>query len=130
MTIIASFQQAALTDAPASSAITAASGWVSDLIFGSLATSIAVIAIAWVGFAMLSGRIEVRRGLAVILGCFILFGARDIAQGIQSTGVSPAGQVAGNVPPPPVFSAPPKRGSNSNNGFDPYAGASVPAPEN
>jgi len=36
---------------------------------------VAVIAVASVGFLMLTGRINWRYGAVVILGCFILFGA-------------------------------------------------------
>jgi type IV secretion system protein VirB2 len=43
-----------------------------------------VIAIACVGFLMLSGRINWRHGAVVILGCFIMFGAASIVAGIQS----------------------------------------------
>jgi type IV secretion system protein VirB2 len=44
-----------------------------------------VIAVASVGFLMLTGRINWRYGAVVILGCFILFGAASIVAGIQST---------------------------------------------
>jgi type IV secretion system protein VirB2 len=46
---------------------------------------VAVIAVASVGFLMLTGRINWRYGATVILGCFILFGAASIVGGIQST---------------------------------------------
>ena len=75
MMVTATIHLANLTDPPPTSAITSATSWASDLLFGPLATAIAVIAIAWIGFAMLSGRIDLRRGLCVILGCFLLFGA-------------------------------------------------------
>jgi type IV secretory pathway VirB2 component (pilin) len=43
-----------------------------------------VIAVAVVGFMMLTGRIEWRRGLTVVIGCFIIFGAVAIVSGIRS----------------------------------------------
>ena len=46
---------------------------------------VAVIAVASVGFLMLTGRINWRYGATVIVGCFILFGAASIVAGIQST---------------------------------------------
>jgi type IV secretion system protein VirB2 len=46
---------------------------------------VAVIAVAMVGFMMLTGRMNWRFGATVILGCFILFGAASIVAGIQST---------------------------------------------
>jgi type IV secretion system protein VirB2 len=52
---------------------------------GNVATAVAVIAVAMVGFMMLTGRMNWRFGATVILGCFILFGAASIVAGIQST---------------------------------------------
>jgi len=52
---------------------------------GTVATVAAVIAIACVGFMMLTGRINWRYGATVILGCFILFGAASIVAGIRTT---------------------------------------------
>jgi len=43
-----------------------------------------VIAVAMVGFMMLTGRMNWRFGATVIIGCFILFGAGTIVAGIQS----------------------------------------------
>ena len=57
---------------------------VQDTLLGNVATAVAVIAIAVVGFMMLTGRLEWRRGAAVILGCFIIFGAAAIVAGIQA----------------------------------------------
>jgi type IV secretion system protein VirB2 len=51
---------------------------------GSVATIVAVIAVASVGFMMLTGRMNWRHGAVVILGCFILFGAASIVAGIRS----------------------------------------------
>lgn len=125
--IAAAVLQASLADAPPTGAISAAASWVSDLLFGPFATTIAVIAIAWVGFSMLSGRIEIRRGLAVVFGCFLLFGARGIADGLRSSAMNEGVPVAASVPPPPVFArAPPP--TNASNGYDPYAGAAVMRP--
>jgi type IV secretion system protein VirB2 len=45
---------------------------------------VAVIAVAVVGFMMLTGRINWRHGAVVILGCFVLFGAASIVAGIRS----------------------------------------------
>jgi type IV secretory pathway VirB2 component (pilin) len=51
---------------------------------GHVATSAAVIAVAVVGFMMLTGRIEWRRGVVVVIGCFVIFGAAAIVAGIRS----------------------------------------------
>ena len=44
----------------------------------------AIIAIAGVGFMMLTGRMNWRHGAIVIVGCFIIFGAASIVAGIQT----------------------------------------------
>lgn len=71
-------------DPAGSGPILAALQWVQGTLLGNLATTAAVIAVAIVGLMMLTGRIEWRRGLTVILGAFILFGAAAIVSGIQS----------------------------------------------
>lgn len=126
--IAASIPQASLSDPPPASAITSAASWVSDLLLGPLATVIAVIAIAWIGFAMLSGRVDIRRGLSVVFGCFLLFGAKGIADGLRSASISDAMPATASVPPAPVFAKPPPT-TNATNGYDPYAGASVSSSE-
>lgn len=72
------------TDPAGSSPIDAALEWVQGTLLGNLATTAAVIAVAVVGFLMLTGRIEWRRGLVVVVGCFIIFGATAIVAGIRS----------------------------------------------
>ena len=59
--------------------------WLQGTLLGNVATAVAVIAVAMVGFMMLTGRINWRYGVTVILGCFILFGATSIVAGIHST---------------------------------------------
>jgi type IV secretory pathway VirB2 component (pilin) len=56
--------------------------WIEGALLGSLATIIAILAIAGIGFTMLSGRIALRRTMSVILGCFVLLGAGSIARGL------------------------------------------------
>ena len=128
MNIGATILQASLTDPPQTSAIGSATSWVSDLLFGPPATIIAVIAIAWIGFAMLSGRIDIRRGLSVVLGCFLLFGARGMVEGMRSAANREDTRSNASAPAPPSFarSQPPQ---NAANGYDPYAGAAVMRPD-
>jgi type IV secretion system protein VirB2 len=54
-------------------------------LLGTVATVAAVIAVAAVGFMMLTGRMNWRHGATVILGCFVLFGAGAIVAGIRQT---------------------------------------------
>jgi type IV secretion system protein VirB2 len=58
--------------------------WMQGTLLGNVATAVAVMAVAAVGFMMLTGRLNWRFGATVIIGCFILFGAASIVSGIQS----------------------------------------------
>jgi type IV secretory pathway VirB2 component (pilin) len=71
-------------DPAGSSPILAALNWVQGTLLGNVATTAAVIAVAAVGFLMLTGRIDWKRGLTVIVGAFIIFGAVSIVAGIRS----------------------------------------------
>ena len=108
--------------------LVAAISWLQDLLLGTVATSIAVIAIAAIGFGMLTGRVNIRHGATVVLGCFILFGASTIVNGLRYA----ASGVGGDTAPPVVVVAPPPpppphvQPSGMPAPYDPYAGASVP----
>ena len=69
-------------DRPATDPLTGSVDWLTGTLVGDLAVAISVLAIAFVGFSMLTGRIALRRGLQVILGCFVLLGAPAIASGM------------------------------------------------
>ena len=71
-------------DPQGSGAIVNAFNWLQGTLLGTVATVAAVIAVAAVGFMMLTGRLNWRHGALVILGCFILFGAASIVGGIRS----------------------------------------------
>jgi type IV secretion system protein VirB2 len=77
--------QDSFADPAGSGPIVHAVNWVQGTLLGTVATVAAVIAVASVGFLMLTGRMNWRYGATVILGCFILFGAAAIVAGIQST---------------------------------------------
>ena len=72
-------------DPAGSGVLVGAVRWLEGTLLGTVATVVAVIAVAFVGFMMLTGRINWRYGATVIIGCFILFGAASIVAGIQST---------------------------------------------
>jgi len=64
----------------------------------------------------------------VVFGCFILFGASSIAQGI--VGGLNGYRAEPEAEPSPVYAAPPAYyPAKSNQPFDPYAGAAVPTQE-
>jgi len=116
-----------LVDPPGSSVVVAAVAWLQGTLLGSVASIVAVIAIASVGLMMLSGRVNIRYGLTVILGCFILFGASTIAAGIMASlsGGDLVARTEAPPAPPPMVAAPPAPPPPANR--DPYAGASVPS---
>ncbi|MFZ3482140.1 TrbC/VirB2 family protein [Sphingomonas sp. 3-13AW] len=76
--------QDSFSDPAGSGPIVGAVHWIQGTLLGTVATVIAVIAVASVGMLMLSGRINWRYGATVILGCFVLFGAASIVGGIQA----------------------------------------------
>lgn len=75
--------QTVVADPQGSSPLLAALQWVQGTLLGNLATTAAVIAVAVVGYMMLVGRLEWRRGLMVVFGAFIIFGAVSIVAGIR-----------------------------------------------
>lgn len=78
------FAQAVTLDPQGSGAITGALAWIQGTLLGSVATAVAVIAVASVGLLMLTGRMNWRFGATVVLGLFILFGAGAIVGGIRT----------------------------------------------
>lgn len=76
--------QAMQSDPQGSGALLAGVQWLQGTLLGNVATVVAVMAVAAVGFMMLTGRMNWRYGATVILGCFILFGATTIVSGIRA----------------------------------------------
>jgi type IV secretory pathway VirB2 component (pilin) len=76
--------QVAQADPQGSSAILSGVLWLQGTLLGNVATVVAVMAVAAIGFMMLTGRMNWRYGATVIVGCFILFGATTIVSGIRS----------------------------------------------
>jgi type IV secretion system protein VirB2 len=66
--------------------ITNALQWMQSILLGPIATSLAVMAVAGVGFMMLTGRMNWRYGGTVIVGVFIIFGAPRLVAGISGFG--------------------------------------------
>lgn len=82
--------QHSYSDPAGSGVLVSAVNWLQGTLLGTIATVVAVVAVvavaavAAVGFMMLTGRINWRYGVTVVLGCFILFGAASIVAGIHS----------------------------------------------
>lgn len=110
------------------SVITAAADWVTELVTGPALTSLLLIAIAVLAFTMLSGRLPLRRGSLVILGCFILTGAAEISRSMMeflpNTPVPalPSSPAPIEVQELPALGPKPERTPSTGNPFDPYPG--------
>lgn len=89
-----------------------------------MATAVAIICVAAIGFQLLSGRADLARGGRTVFGCFLIFGAPAIASGLLSMiGTNGTrGQIEtpahlDTMPAPIPAASPPQT--------DPYAGASI-----
>lgn len=120
-----------LLDPPGSSPLVAAVDWLQGTLLGTVATTVAIIAVASVGYGMLTGRIDWRRGASIFLGCFIVLGASSIAAGIRSAAGAGEGTLSYEAPPAaPQPARPitlPALSPPSPGAADPYAGAAVPS---
>jgi type IV secretory pathway VirB2 component (pilin) len=118
----------AVLEQPNGVPLVAAVRWLEGLLTGPIATAAAVIAVGALGAGMLTGRIDVARGVRIILGCFILFGAAALAQSVEVmtadnpavVGSSSAADIA------PGLGGPAPARSLTAAATDPYAGASMP----
>jgi type IV secretory pathway VirB2 component (pilin) len=113
-----------LSDPPQGSVIGDGIFWMQGAVLGTTATVVAIIAVATVGLLMLTGRLGLRRGLTVVLGCFILFGASGIASTL--TGQSGTAKEQ-RLLPPKTNALMQAQGASQPSSYDPYAGASVPS---
>ena len=84
MSLLSMSYAPSLLDSPASSPLAAASDWLTGTLLGSVAVSLCVIAIAFVGLRMMTGHLAVRDGLRVAAACFVLLGAPAIAAGLRA----------------------------------------------
>lgn len=104
----------------------AASAWIAGLLTGPITGSLMAIAIALIGYEMLTGRLSILKGMRVICGCFILVSSATIAQSLM--GITSRTPYA--IEPQPAIGStqrsltpatnPPVQ---SGNPFDPYSGS-------
>lgn len=116
------------SDLAASGVFGSAVEWFEGTLLGSVATTMAVIAVATVGITMLTGRMDVRSSARVILGCFMIFGASAIANGLIAAMSASRHDSREDTVEPQVIAAPvPTVPASSVPAVsDPYAGAAVP----
>ncbi|WP_256471486.1 TrbC/VirB2 family protein [Erythrobacter aurantius] len=77
--------RASLFETQAESGIGTSIDWVEALVLGEIATAMAIVAVATIGFMMLTGRVRMAGSFRVILGCFVLFGASSIAAALMGS---------------------------------------------
>ena len=87
------------------SSILDAVNWVHWLLTGTLAVSIAILAVAVCGVAMMLGRLDWRIGLRTAIGCALIFGSAQIAGALMEGSIS--GEQAVDVAIPFASTAPP-----------------------
>lgn len=114
-----------LADPGNSASLVVAATWVEALVTGTTATIVATIAVGSVGFLMLQGRLPLRRGLVVVIGCFVIFGSSTLVEGLMAVGQSASTFASSDTISPPAPATPPAAPPQPSV-YDPYAGASVP----
>lgn len=63
---------------------------------GPIATGVAIIGVASIGYMWMTGRMEMTRALTIIIGMVIIFGAANIVNALRgSTGFTGAGTIGG-----------------------------------
>jgi hypothetical protein len=102
--------------------------WLQSAMLGTIATSVATLSVAAVGFLLLQGRVDMRRSVSAICGCFILFGAPVIARSFVQLQADGAAEPSVEAPIPQHIAGSPAlpRNSDPDNTYDPYAGAAIP----
>lgn len=115
-----------MTGAGAQGSLDAAAGWVLGLLGGPMTTAILTLAIAGIGFAMLSGRLMLRRAGTTIVGGFIMLGASSIAAALLhwNGGTAPMSRRDSEIFKPTVELKTATKVVVPDN-YDPYAGAAV-----
>lgn len=63
--------------------------WIEGVVLGEIALEVCVIAVAFIGALLLTGRLPLREGMRIVVGCFVLLGAPVIAAGVLEISASP-----------------------------------------
>ena len=113
-----------LAEASMPRVLLSAAGWFEQAVSGNAALLVATIAVGAIGFALFTGRLPVRQGLAALAGCFLLFGSAAIGRALRGLGGPVYAASEANSPPDSSLvtlpTVPPER--------DPYAGAGLVYP--
>lgn len=85
--------------------------------------TLCMLAVAFVGFRMLTGQWPLRLGFRVVLGCFVLLGAPVIAAGLMGTFDDRPAAVVATLPADAETES--SKGELEPAEYDPDAGASL-----
>lgn len=97
--------------------------WIEGVMLGEIALGVCVIAVAFIGALMLTGRLPLREGMRIVVGCFVLLSAPVIAAGFFGDGSGVVGP--SSLSPPVSVQIDSPRPELPPTNFDPYAGASL-----
>lgn len=117
-----SYQTLFLADPGPTSGLARAVAWLEIVALGPVALSVAIIAVGGIGLLLLNGRLALRRGTTVVLGCFLVFGAPVIAAGLLRNQLSVGERISVSEG---ISSNPLPEPSPTPKSYDPYAGASL-----
>ena len=99
--------------------------WIGDAMIGPSAMAIGSLAIGTIGILLLAGRIPIQQATRAVVGCFAVFAASTIAQGLIGYADTPSlARAEASAPVSPIINQNPP-----SSAFDPYAGAAVPLPQ-
>jgi len=63
---------------------------------GPIATGVAIVAVAAIGYMWMSGRMEMGKAVSIVFGMVLIFGAANIVNALRgSTGFTDAGTIGG-----------------------------------
>jgi len=115
-----SLQQSLLT-AGATNPLEESARWINETVLGEISLGLCVIAVALIGALMLIGRLPLREGAQIVVGCFVLLGAPVVAAGFMQVGSEVSGSPVAPVSPQSEHTRPALPPAS----YDPYAGASL-----
>jgi type IV secretory pathway VirB2 component (pilin) len=91
--------QQSLFKASGGTPLVEAARWIEGSMMGNIALGLCVVAVAFIGAMMLTGQMQLREGMRVVIGCFVLLGAPVIATGSMRVG---SGKDYPSPPVPPI----------------------------
>jgi type IV secretion system protein VirB2 len=115
--------QQSLLASPGASPLVTTTRWIDGVLLGEVALGVGVLAVAIIGAHMLTGKLPLRQGVRVVIGCFVLLGAPVISAAFTDLMDS---DMRGTQPEiPTIAELAPTRPEPPPVQYNPYAQASV-----